>query len=264
MTKNTSKTIFSFLILGLLTQSFFHIRNTSAQESEIPSTETDGQESTPTESLGGNEGQVAGVETGTTVEEPSAPEVIPSETQNQAPQEEIVVLAPAEPVPPPVTVSEPNSPVATQPVVVKTTEEDKEEPENIISPIYIPPANIPKISVRPPERKIQIDPSADHSCRMENFTANMTSQNSLEKKIILTGSASTAKDIEVLGVPSGFKIKFKKNNQTKTSISAEQTTNILIEKMVTAQKGNFNVSFVFTEKGSKNSSIICQMNLINE
>ncbi len=264
MTKKTSKTIFYFLILGLLTQSFLNTRNTSAQESETPSIEIDGQESTPTESLGENDGQVAGAETNTTAEEPSAPEVIPSETQNQAPQEEIVVLAPAEPIPPPVTVTEPQPPVVTQPVVVKTTEEDVDESEIVISPIYIPPANLPKISVRPPERKIQIDPLADHSCKMENFTANMTNQNSLEKKIILTGSASTAKDIEVLGVPSGFKIKFKKNNQTKTSISSEQTTNIFIEKMAMAQKGNFNVSFVFTEKGSKNSSIICQMNLINE
>lgn len=243
--------------MGILVQSFFYVRNTSAQESEQPNTETDESETTTTESLVVNEGEVAGAEINTAIVVTPAPE---AGTETPVPSQEIAVLPQTQ-----TSTGAPVPPAVEQPQALRSTEEEIAEPENTtVSPMYVPPANIPKISVRPVERKIQIDPSADHSCRMENFTANMTSQNSLEKKIILTGSASTAKDIEVLGVPSGFKIKFKKNNQTKTSISAEQTTNILIEKMVTAQKGNFNVSFVYTEKGSKNSSIICQMNLINE
>ena len=235
------------LMVIFLVGSFYFVRKTNANDSTttpiIEAVETDQTQSdeaipllteNPTENTVNQTQENPPVET--SAESENNPANTPEPTQ---------VTVPA------------NEPI---PEVAIPAEEPKEQE---IEYIYTPPANLPKISVEPKEINIKVDPTAKHACNIDGFNTDMTSVTGIEKRILLSGSVSSPKDIEVVGLPQGFNIKFTKNNQTKVSVSSETSINIKIEKTLLAQRGSFNVSFIFTEKGAKNSSVICQMNLVN-
>lgn len=71
-------------------------------------------------------------------------------------------------------------------------------------------------------------------------------------------------EIEIGSLPKGFDIRFVNNHDYSFLLgSSENSSDIEITKQSGAPKGNFNIPIIFTQKGVFDSSVICQLNIIN-
>jgi len=141
---------------------------------------------------------------------------------------------------------------------------ENEEVENIVEILQPFVWSPPPLSTRRFERKITLDKTATHSCEVALFKIDVSGKNLIQTHIALKKNANIAYKLEVGGLPDGIIIKFLKNSlYSYTPNSDELKIDLDIINENGSQKGNFSVPIIYTQKGGKNSSVICQINIIN-
>lgn len=254
MTKNTSKTIFSFLILGMLVQSFFHVRNTSAQESqpllqspENPATEG-GEVITQDESI---EPIVTTSEENPTPETPfpDSEEILPSSPANEEP------TVPQE--------------------IVPTAQEIQIETPNLYGPTkeYIPQGKVRKnpapiqLSKNRSKNKsnytLENTAPVSHSCSASPFIVNMKSSTYKESSVKVKLSEAVVGKIVLGDTPYGFDVLLQ---ESVVSTSTKDLPFIVkITKQSNPQKGSFVVPVFFEtkSKAGEKSIAYCQLVIQN-
>ena len=158
------------------------------------------------------------------------------------------------------------SPVTEQPA----SEEPAEEPPAEEEELQVPEPPQPELPPQPPlkkhklERRISIDKNARHGCQAVNFTVDMSNKNSASVELGLHGQRGSLENIEIGSLPDGIDITFL--NNADYFLSPSKSDNAVVVEIANqpgSQKGNFSVSIIYTQKGGKDSSVICQINIVN-
>jgi hypothetical protein len=137
------------------------------------------------------------------------------------------------------------------PVVVL---EKKEEPkEKLISE-----------TTRVYKKNIYIDKEANYECKAEFFKVDISNKNKAIKTLLLTRGADISYEIEIGSLPAGIDVKFSENDDYHKKLGLSETSiDVVITKNNSAQKGNFSIPIIYTQKGIADASVICQMNIVN-
>jgi hypothetical protein len=204
----------------------------------------------------GLEGEVDESEVPPLSEEPEPADV----QENESGDEQELVL-PEEPL----INEEPEVFVEEEPLVEEIIEEPFVEP--IEEPIVEEPPfedTIPALTVRRFEKPIFFDKEALHSCEAEQFRMDVSGERSLMGEIFLNKNLDIAYEVEVGSLPDGIDLRFFENNKyVYQPGSSEDALEFEIFVQDGAQKGNFTVPFIYTQKGLGDSSVVCQLNIIN-
>jgi hypothetical protein len=254
MTKNTSKTIFSFLVLGILVQSFFYVRNTNAQESQplLQSPENPANE----------ESEVV------TQDESTEPIVI---TPEENPTLETPIPDSEEVLPPPPSNEEPAVPQEIIPVA----QEIQIETPNLYGPTkeYIPrgktkknpaPIQLSKNRAKNNENYIlENNAPVSHSCSTSPFMVNMKGSTYKESSVKIKMSETGTGKIVLGDTPYGFNVSLQ---ESIVSTSTKDLPFIVkITKQSNPQKGSFVVPVFFETKNQvgEKSIAYCQIVIQN-
>ena len=120
------------------------------------------------------------------------------------------------------------------------------------------------LSVRKFERRIILDKKAAHTCEAESFRIDISGKSSAQARIILFRDTDAPYEIEVGGLPYGIDILIAKNGMHRYTQGAEDRYLVLeIQNQLGSQKGDFSIPIVYTKKGVEDSSVVCQINLVN-
>lgn len=140
-------------------------------------------------------------------------------------------------------------------------EELSEEPEEYIEAINMP---VQPLKVRNFTKTIQVDEDASHECDAVPFSIDISGKQRASGKITLEKSADTSYEIEIGSLPNGIDMTFLNNNSyLYIPSSGEASLDIEIVSEAGSQKGDFTVPIIYTQKGVKDSSIVCQINIVN-
>jgi hypothetical protein len=245
MTKNTSKTIFSFLILGILVQSFFHVRNTSAQESELLLQSPENPVTEGNEVITQDESTEPIVTTPETPS-PDSEEILPSSPINEEPAvpQEIVIVSPE------IQVETPNlyGPTKEYIPIGKT----KKNPA---------PIQISKNRAKNNEDYILENTTpVSHSCNASPFIVNMKSSVYKESSVKVKLSEAVVGKIVLGDTPYGFDVLLQ---ESIVSTSTKDLPFIVkITKQSNPQKGSFVVPVFFETKSQSGEKSIAYCQLV--
>lgn len=162
-------------------------------------------------------------------------------------------------LPPSTTTTE--SPITTLP----EEPEESEEPVTEISEPMPPSLPLPPpLSVRKFQKNISIDKRAAHSCEAEIFRVDISARSFASGRIILRKDAASSYEVEIGSLPEGIDILFSKNKGYFSRVGTSETAlDLEITNETDSQKGNFSIPIIYTKKDTNNSSVICQINVIN-
>lgn len=136
-----------------------------------------------------------------------------------------------------------------------------EAPQSIID--ISPPQ--PPLSVRKFEKRITVDKKAAHTCEAETFRIDISDRASAEARVMFLRDTDAPYEMEVGGLPDGINITFSKNSAYRYAQGAgDRYLTLEIRNQVGSQKGDFSIPIVYTQKGFKDSSVVCQINLVNQ
>lgn len=133
---------------------------------------------------------------------------------------------------------------------------------DVLTEPTVDPATLPSIAVNEPTVSLEVDPNAQHSCELANFSIDLTGLSLLENNILLIGKKISNGQLQVTGLPEGVTVKFPDSQSSTLNTGIQDNYPVQINKTVDAQKGNFNVIFFYTDL-DHSSSTVCQMNVIN-
>lgn len=140
-------------------------------------------------------------------------------------------------------------------------EEAEEQEEQIIENVPV----LPVLSVRNFQKDILIDKEASHSCKSIPFKVNISGVDTYILPLVLEKAVEDLYELEIGSLPNGVDVTFAKNNQYIYSPEAnESEVDLKITNEIGSQKGDFNVSVIFSKKDTNDSSVICQINIINQ
>lgn len=144
---------------------------------------------------------------------------------------------------------------------------DEEEPiaEEYVEPeIYVLAPQLPPLSVRKYTKEIVIDGGASHSCEAEVFRVDVSGKYSESARIIFSQNIYESYEMEIGGLPNGIDMQFDKTADYvyKPNLK-DELVDITITVQSRAQKGDFTVPIIYTQKGIEDSSVICQINVVN-
>jgi len=148
-------------------------------------------------------------------------------------------------------------------------EENIEEEEDFfgqtaaaILSVFTPPP--PRLLVREFKRRVTPDSRAFHSCEAEVFRIDVSGKVSAKARIALQRDSDAPYEIEIGGLPHGINITFSKNSGYRyTQGAGDRSLELAIINQPGSQKGNFGVPIIYTQKGIKDSLVICQINIVN-
>ncbi len=147
-------------------------------------------------------------------------------------------------------------------------EADFEEVEEELSEIEAPDTLLPlnALKERKLNRIISINKNADYSCEVNPFQTDISNLASVEVKMnLIRGRNRAIDEIEIGNLPLGIDLKFAGNlDYIYQSDKTENDITLLITKEESAQKGSFSIPIIYTKKDSNNSSVICQINIVNQ
>lgn len=138
------------------------------------------------------------------------------------------------------------------------------ESEETPAPIQIDVPFTSPLFKREFKKHVAIDSAAAHSCEAGTFTVLLTDKQSAKSNLTLWRPDDTAYEVEIGALPSGIDIKFSKNASYKYALGlSDRTLELRFENQFGSQKGSFSVPIIFTKKDGTNSSVVCQINIIN-
>ena len=152
------------------------------------------------------------------------------------------------------------------------TEEDVEEnieeedffDQTAAAILSLPTIESPPLSVREFKKRVVPNSRAFHSCEAETFRIDLTGKPSAKARIALQRDSDAPYEIEIGGLPQGIDVTFSKNSAYRYTQGAnDRLLELAIENQSGSQKGDFTVPIIYTQKGTKDSSVICQINIVN-
>ena len=145
-------------------------------------------------------------------------------------------------------------------------EEELDEIDDDGPEISVPPSSPqPRLKIREFKRRVVPDGRAFHSCEAEVFRLDISGKASVKAGIRLQRDSDAPYEIEVGGLPQGVDITFSKNGSYRYVQGADDRfLELSITNQQGSQKGNFGVPIIYTQKGAKDSSVICQINIVNQ
>lgn len=119
-----------------------------------------------------------------------------------------------------------------------------------------------------PERKVteilEIDENAKHGCAAEPFRIDISSLVATTANIVLRKNGAGLEEVGIGYLPQGIDVVFAGSGgyiyRPKTN---EASLGLEIKNKEGSQKGDFNIPIIYTHKGSKDSSVVCQLNIVN-
>jgi len=143
---------------------------------------------------------------------------------------------------------------------VEVKDQEENAPEEITEPStsseIITQIINESLKMRKIEKKVEIKNFDNISCLMDQFSINI---NEGETKFInLNLSSEGIKNLEIGSLPNGIDIVFAQNNDYQISTDGN-AIQLKIYRQKGSDKGNFSIPIIFN---SKNSTIICQINII--
>ncbi len=147
--------------------------------------------------------------------------------------------------------------------VEEVEQEIIEEQEQEELPVFEEP--LPILSVRHFEKTVDIDKHAGHSCRAEQFRIDVSNQEFVETRLIITNSkAFVSGELEIGSLPDGIDIRFSESGDYVYHVAPNDTeVGISMVTQVGAQKGDFTIPIFYTQRGDLDSSVVCQINIVN-
>lgn len=147
-------------------------------------------------------------------------------------------------------------------------EERLSEEEGVIgeSDVVAPPETSPPSFLKHEFKKeIILDSEAKHYCKATPFSIDVSGWRSLSTELDIVGSFDKKYELEIGALPDGIDVRFTKNDDyIYHPESDDDTLSLIIRNEEGSRSGNFTIPVVFTEKGKKPSSVICQINIINQ
>ena len=129
-----------------------------------------------------------------------------------------------------------------------------------------PPAK--PLTTRKFSKNIFINENSTHSCKAETFVIDVSEKNSAKANILFERDLempTASYEAEIGSLPNGVNITFSKNNDYYHNIgTSESVLELSIVNEKNSQKGNFNIPIIYTQRGILDSSVICQINVINQ
>lgn len=130
---------------------------------------------------------------------------------------------------------------------------------------YVPPQNLPEVSVAESSDDITLDAQASHWCAVNPFTVAVSGVSEADTQITLHRDSSALYTLELFEKGTGITVVFAKNNSTIIHPGInEEVLGVHITTTTDSQKGSFNIPVVYTQKGYKDVSVVCQLNIINQ
>jgi len=122
------------------------------------------------------------------------------------------------------------------------------------------------VFVRRLAESVAVDPSAKHTCKVDIFRTDISDVSTSLLSVKFYGtSLLAAYDAEIGSLPNGIDVRFEKNNDYLYDFRGKETTlALVVNKQDGSLSGDFTIPIIFTHKGKKESSVICQLNLVNE
>ncbi len=150
---------------------------------------------------------------------------------------------------------------------ISSTNDTEENPvEESNSPVVIvedSPSS--KLSVREFKKHIVSDNQAFHSCEAEVFRIDVSNKILAKARIMLQRDSDAPYDVEVGGLPLGIDITFSKNGLYQyVQGPDDRFLELVITNQSGSPKGNFSVPIIYTQKSARDSSVICQINIVNQ
>ncbi|MEK7511045.1 MAG: hypothetical protein AAB582_02330 [Patescibacteria group bacterium] len=139
--------------------------------------------------------------------------------------------------------------------------------EELLTPIedvlITPAATV--LSIRIFDKEIIIDARAAHGCEAETFRVDMSHERTRDARILLSGSAGEGAELEIGALPQGIDIRFAATNEyVYRPASGEETVELTLANERGAQEGDFTVPIIYTRQEPEQSSVICQINIVNQ
>lgn len=145
---------------------------------------------------------------------------------------------------------------------VVSEEEDVGEPMSSIIDVRPPP---PPLVTREFKKRVTPDVRARHSCEAETFRVDISQKNSATVRVMFQRANDALYEIEIGGLPQGVDVTFSRSSSYQQVQAAnDKVLELAIHNQGNSQKGNFSIPIVYTQKGAQDSSVICQINIINQ
>ncbi len=121
--------------------------------------------------------------------------------------------------------------------------------------------------VRTYDKEIVIDPLATHTCRADIFRADLQTESSSRARVTLfqNKKKNLPSFLEIGALPPGLNVLFKANEEyTYTPGTRETVIEFDITRQAGAWEGDFTIPIIYTLTGEVSSSVVCQINIIND
>jgi len=118
------------------------------------------------------------------------------------------------------------------------------------------------------ERKVaeilELDEDAVHSCAVEPFRTEISGLVSTTARIALRKDGIALEEVGVGYLPQGIDVVFMKSGAYLYRPGTDETSlELEIRSRENSQKGDFNIPIIYTRKGIRDSSVVCQLNIVN-
>lgn len=121
--------------------------------------------------------------------------------------------------------------------------------------------------IRTYDKEIVIDSLATHTCRADIFRADLQTASSSRARVTLfqNKKKSLPSFLEIGALPPGLNVLFKANEEyTYTPGTRETVIEFDITRQAGAWQGDFTIPIIYTLTGNVPSSVVCQINIIND
>jgi hypothetical protein len=165
-----------------------------------------------------------------------------------------------------IVISEPPAP-EPEPWQPSTVDNSPDLPEGRIE-THSDPVFLAKNSVytRRMAQSIAVDLSAKHRCKVDVFRTDISDVATSILSVKFYGtSLLSSYDAEIGSLPNGIDVKFAKNNDYLYDFYGKETTlELIVNNQDDSLTGDFTIPIIYTAKGKKESSVICQLNILND
>ncbi len=123
------------------------------------------------------------------------------------------------------------------------------------------------LSIRTYDKDIMIDPDATHTCRTDIFRADFESWASSRARVTLVQNKkkNLPSLLEIGALPPGLNVLFKANEEyTYAPGTRETVIEFDITRQIGAWEWDFTIPIIYTLTGDSVSSVVCQINIIND
>jgi hypothetical protein len=124
-----------------------------------------------------------------------------------------------------------------------------------------------ELTVRRYDKDIILDETATHNCRADIFRADLNSSDFSRARVTLfqNRKKTLPSFLEIWALPAGIDVVFKKNEDYNYAPGTRETViEFDITRQAGADAGDFTIPIIYTLQEWKESSVVCQINILND